>query len=403
MPEPAVIEQPKGNIGETNLGEAFDSILTKVEPVEAPIKQPEKVEKPAESKAEPKKEEPSLLDSLLQTPQKPASEPEKVEPSPTAEKSSVKDYEALYERMGIKGEKARENFEKLSQKTLELEKKNEATEKALAEQVKLREQGDPNAAAKIKDLESKLTQLEPLIEQTNLQRHPSFVAQFTQPKAKMLEQAKATLKEYAVDPATLEKALVLNGKPKAEALDAIYEQIDSPSQKGKLERLIDGIEQISVTEQEALNNAKLNNERLAEQARVQQFQQSEKHSENVKQSLDLTWKFLRDEHGLELLRDTDNPKLKEIQEQVRTTADRLMLKTTDPTELASAAILAPLASVYRNISMEQAKRIQAMEAELKDKNDSQPGLGGSGSVKTGDSKVDDNADLITAVLAGIHS
>lgn len=358
-------------------GQAFPSLLEPLEPAGTPETkvEPEKTEVPA--KQEHIKEEKYSTD-LFPELKKPVKESEAEKAAPVAETEKLKpeDLPAFYEKLGIKGEKARENFEKLTGVAHTLEKKTVELEKSLADEKKLREAGDPNAAAKIRELEGKLQELSPLVEQTNLQRHPNFIATFTQPRAKLLEMAQKTVKDFGGDPAVLEKALSLNGRARSEALDEIYSEVTSTSEREELAGMVRNIKMLDQGASDAIQNAKLHNEKLAEQERLQNFQTHEKRVENVKGNLALAEKFLRDEHNFEILKDTSDPDLKKTQDQIRSTAERLMLQTEDPAELSAAAYMAASCGVYRNIAKGQLEKIKSLEARLKDYEESEPTLNG---------------------------
>lgn len=371
-------------------GQAFPSLLEPLEPAGTPETkaEPEKVE-PVKQEALKREEKPST--DLFPELKKPATEPEPGKAASVAEPEKLKpeDQAAFYEKYGIKGEKARESFEKLTGVAHTLERKAESLEKSLAEEKKLREAGDPNAAAKIRELESKLQELSPLVEQTNLQRHPNFIATFTQPRAKLLEMAQQTVKEYGGDPVVLEKALAMTGKAMSEALDEIYAEVTSTSEREELAGMVRNIKSLDRGAAEAIQNAKLHNEKLAEHERLQNFQTHEKRVENVKGNLALAEKFLRDEHNFEILKDTSDPELKKTQDQIRSTAERLMLQTEDPAELSAAAYMAASCGVYRNIAKGQLEKIKSLEARLKDYEESEPILNGD---RPNSSKTDDEHD-----------
>lgn len=371
-------------------GQAFPSLLEPLEPAGTPETKSEPVKSEPIKEEVPKKEEKPSTD-LFAEPKKPATEPESeiLTPGVEAGEQTLEQREAFYKKYGINGAKARENFEKITGVAETLEKKTVELEKSLADEKKLREAGDPNAAAKIRELETKLQELSPLVEQTNLQRHPNFIATFTQPRAKLLEMAQKTVKDFGGDPAVLEKALSLNGRARSEALDEIYSEVTSTSEREELAGMVRNIKMLDQGASDAIQNAKLHNEKLAEQERLQNFQTHEKRVENVKGNLALAEKFLRDEHNFEILKDTTDPELKKTQDQIRSTAERLMLQTEDPAELSAAAYMAASCGVYRNIAKGQLEKIKSLEARLKDYEESEPTLNGD---RPNASKTDDEHD-----------
>lgn len=144
MAETVTVEAPTTEAGKTNLGDVlgdisgkeFPNILEPLElvgeetPHEKPEITPEKAPTKPVEEVETKKSVPTP-DDLFDIAIKP---PKTEEPAKTEEvkKLSPEDLVAYYEKLGIKGEKARENFEKLANETHARDQKIADNEKRIA-------------------------------------------------------------------------------------------------------------------------------------------------------------------------------------------------------------------------------------------------------------------------------
>lgn len=416
MPEETATAEPTEEIREfgTPLAEIFDrkmpiaeeDALPPEKKAEAPAKPEPKVEIKAEKKEpEPKKEvKPrGLPDSLFKT-----TEDEPVKPK-TDEKTELPEPVKEEVPENLKGE-ARKNFERLSDSKFQAEKKAFTAEKKSKElETKLTEaegklkSGDPDAKARIQQLEGQLQQWSGIIEQVNIEAHPWFQANFTVPKQQILEGAKTVYQEVGGNPDELEAALSLKGKTRVDKLEALLEEIPSKMIRGKIERAADQLETIDGKRTELLKNKAGISKQLQAEEQVNRSRMVEQIEREVRSNLVDAEKTLRDEFKLEVFKTVDDPNYQWWNDEIKQSnerAEHIMLKTSDPKELAIAAHLAARFPVVRTLWLEERAARVAAEVKLAKYEDTEPSLGGKGKSSENGSEDDDEKKSISSFILG---
>jgi len=246
-----------------------------------------------------------------------------------------------------------------------------------------------NLKAQNQQLMERLQQLSPVVERANIELHPAFQAQFIQPRQQMVAEGREALETAGADPAMLERAMSLTGKARIEALDEIFETVTSPTLRAKLEQVAWHIDSIDKQKAQVLADLPKAHERLQQEERIrnqQQMEQQEKHFLAVLDDsvgkLAETFPLLREIPGND---EWNATRQREIQ-----SARELLTRTTDPAQLAAAAVMATQAPRLQQWALNERKLRLAAEKELAELRGAEPSLGrrsnGSGEhedVKTG--------------------
>lgn len=389
----------------TKIADVFSKLMPTEEELEAAA--PEKVEpEPAKSeepkKVEPKKEEPAKVkDSKL-----PESvfEDAPVKVEPVKEEDAPKKIETPPELKG----KARENFQKLADSKFEVEKQlrdeRRAREKA---ETKLTE-GDPNAKARIEELERTLKAQSELVERVSLESHPEFQARYEIPRKQLLETAKTAYTDAGGNPADMEMALSLTGKARIEKLEELLAGVPSELLKRKIERANDNLEGLETERGQVLANRSVHLKQLQEQEQANKHKFLQEHEKVTKENLGKAEELLRDTHKFEVFKATDDPNFKWWNDQrakINEASETLMLRTSDPAELAVASKLAAACPVYRTMFLEERKERLALQKRLSEFEGSEPGVGGGD--KKGAAQIeaedDENLSVAEAIVKSVRA
>jgi hypothetical protein len=411
MPEQAVAEAPA--IDEPKeFGTPLEEIFARAMPgSEEEIVKPEKDEKKEEpkleakpKKAEAKKEEkpkeeskPSdLLTDILEGVKPVEKKEEKIEDT------DLKKEEAPVELKG----KAREHFERLSTEKHDLQKQLRLAQKKAEEAEKKGVDLDANTRSRLEQLEKVNQDLSQRLGRAGLELHPWFEQNFIVPRKQAMEAAVKAFKDGGGNPEDLETALKLDGRARAQRLDELYSEIPSTTLKGKVERAVDAIELIDSRKEQALKNRNAILPELQKQDQAQQAKMLSQQEQILKSNLEESRAMLRDKFGFFVFKQIDDPNyswwnddLKKMNEE----AETLMLRTSDPKELAVATNLAVVAPrLMAILKQEIAKRRQA-EKERDEYRDSQPGIGkGSRKGKAAAQEEEEDKSLTSAILDHIH-
>lgn len=350
--------------------------------------------KPA-AKEEPKPTEPTSISDLLLG----GKETAKVE-AVTEVKDPVKE-EAPPEMKG----KARENFERLSTAKFEAEKRALTSEKRIKELETKQAEGDPTAKARISQLETELTQYREIVKTAQAELDPEFQRHFTIPLKQVLENTKATFAEAGGDPDAIESALALKGRARAERLDELLDGITSETLRAEIRQGAKQLKDIGVGKDIALKNRDQWLQARQQQEQANKHRAFQEAEAQTKASLVQAESILRDQHGFEVFKTVDDPKFAWWNEQtgkMKETAEQIMLRVSDPNEMAVAAYLAAAAPRYRVLFQQEVAARQKAEKELREYKDSEPSLGGkSRGVSSLTEEEDEKMGIADAILSGL--
>jgi hypothetical protein len=345
-------------------------------------------EKPTES-AEPK----SITDILFKDKESPVPTPKKTEVEPIKEEAPPE----------MKG-KARENFDRLATAKFEAEKRAITHEKRVKELETKLAQGDPDAKARIQQLETERAQYSQLIERANLELHPRFQAEFVIPRQQLIEQAKTAAQDAGIDPQELETAMTLKGKAQADKLDELFEGIRSPTLRGKIERAVDNISNLDGRREATLKNQAVVLKQLQQQDQIQRHRQFEQQEQIVKAGLKTAQSFLQDR--FKIFSPVDDPKFSDYNERLTSDikgAEQIMLTVSDPSQMVIAAEMAARFPTLYELYVNEATEHKKTRQQLKEYRDSEPDLGGGGGRRGADlsAEEDEKLGLADAILKGL--
>lgn len=407
MPETAEIEIADEKT-EKEFGTSIADVFSKAlplddddQPEKTQEKQPEKAAVPPkvepEKKAEDKKPDKSsrLPESVFDTEPKTKVEEVKTEVEPVKVEAPPE----------LKG-KARENFEKLATKQYETEKLLREERQARTKAEEKAAKGDPDAQARVKELETQNQQMSAIVQRASLENHPEFQAKYDIPRKQLTEMAKTAFSDAGGDPAEMEAALSLTGKARIEKLEELLGRVSSDLLKRKIERANENLELVEADRSRTLQNQGEVLKQLQEKDQATRHKAFEEYEKTTKQNLVRATEILRDEHKFEVFKTVDDPNYQWWNDQfkkMQDSAETIMLKTSDPTELAVAAQLAVAAPVYRAMFHEERKARITAEDRLKQYEDGEPGIGGGEkkSQKQTESEEDEEMPLAAAIIKSV--
>ncbi len=396
---PEIAEAPAGeqsvvdNPAFGNLGEAFDAAFPSTAPKEGEERAPEppvaprKPTPPVEPVApvKPKAAEPArptleheVPDSIFSDPT-PAPEP--VKPAEPETFKGPKELRTAYDS----------TKRELAEKTVALTK--------LEEKLKTPPK-DEGAVARIAELEARNAELSDRMAAVDLQSHPAFQAKFVQPRAQLLGSASNLLKSVDKDPAALESAMALTGKQRIQALDNLFDDIESPTVRSKVAGVVDQIDAIDEQKAAVLADAKGSYERLTKMTAAQRHQQAQEQTAQLNKVFDAAVEHLRDKVGFEVLKEVDGVDWWNQQGKTAIEAARkLMFENDNPEQMAAASVLAATSGIHRGLWLKERTQRVELAKELAAIKDGEPNLRGN-SDRGADDDGDDKLTFAERVAKG---
>jgi hypothetical protein len=301
------------------------------------------------------------------------------QPAPPAPPAPAPDAEPVKEPVpeAIKTAAARENFERVSEKLFQTEKREREVQKKLSKAEEQLKAGDPNAAARIKELEGQLGQLQNVAQFVSLEYDPNFQREYVVPRRQTIESTRKAITDAGGDPAILEAALALNGAARTQKMDEVLEGISSNFVRRRVETAIDYLDRLDAygdsVKAQRTEYLKKSNEQMA----AGRHQWLEQHAKTMNGYLAEAIPYLRDQHGWAVLKKFDDPAYKEWNDKVDQTianAKRVLIDTDNPKEIAVAAVLAASAPMWKAIAMEEHAMRMKAEGKNKAREESEPGL-----------------------------
>lgn len=253
------------------------------------------------------------------------------------------------------------------------------------------------AAAKLKELEAKISEYEPLrtqlaerdaklkeydeiVARARIEDHPEFRREFIDGREKVAGRAKSIIEESGGDPKAIEHALNMpRGKARVDALKEAMEGLDSV-QSSRLGRAIDDLNDLDERAQEKRDKAKASYAELQEQEKKRDIEAKSQRAQSRGIEFDDTVRRLRG--TLEVLNKADghdkwNERADTIVKDARTFVDE------HPNADIEAEILARSIPAYRALFLESdatvtkhEAKIAELEAELKKIHSKSPSLTG---------------------------
>jgi flagellar motility protein MotE (MotC chaperone) len=386
-PEEAVIDAPSGEQPSVinspafgNLADAFDQAFpsTVDEPtddqlIDEPPPRPAKVpEKPA-AKAPPK-EEKKPAPAADEVPEAVFGEPKKEEPAPEPVAETFKGPKEL-----------RQAYDKTKAELKRLADENAKFQEQLKTPPK-----DETAQARIAELETQLREYSDTVASVKLEQHPAFVAKFVKPREQLIANAFGLLKTAEVDPAGLEKAMSLTGKPRIQALDDFFDNIESPTTRTRVAALVDQIDNIDEQKSAVLADAKGSYERLTTHDKAEQHRQAQEQTAKLEKVFDGAIEHLRDKVGFEVLKEVDGVDWWNKQGKSAIEAARaLMFQNDNPEQMAIGSVLAATSGIHRGLWLKERSQRLALAKELAEIKNADPDLSGN-SDRGGDDAEDEH-------------
>jgi hypothetical protein len=235
----------------------------------------------------------------------------------------------------------------------------------------------------IEQQRQQITELTSAFERINVEANPRFQQQFVKPIENAKEQARGLVKEIGLDPDLFDRTMALTGKARIEAMDDLTEAIKSPSVNGQLINLVTQIDSMETQKRAVLSDLKGSGARLQQEERARQAAEMQQQEKRLSGLFDQTVTHLRDKVGFEFLKKSEAAGTEDWNKKVDSilaTAEDILLRNTDETQAAAAAVLAAQAPHYRAAFLsERAARLEAQK-ELAAIKGAEPGLerGGAG-------------------------
>src|SRR6516225_9604368 len=335
-----------------------------------PTDSPKPAKTPRAPKQEPKPEPlPGVPDEVF-APPPPAPAPTPA-PAPEAEptKEPVPDT--------IKTAAARENFERVSEKLFQTEKRERDIQKKLAKAEEQLKAGDPNAQSRIQQLEQQLGQLQGVAQMVSLEYDPNYQREYVVPRQQTLQAAHKAIADGGGDPSLLEAALALKGEARTDKMDQVLDGIRSNFVRRRVEGAIDYLDQLENYSDWAKANRGEYLKKSQEQVGAQRHQYLQNHAKTMVSYLNEAIPYLRDQHGWSILRKFDSPESKDWNDkvdQIYANAKRVLVDTENPKEIAVAAVLAASAPMWKAIALQEHELRVKAEGKNRARDESEPGL-----------------------------
>lgn len=266
---------------------------------------------------------------------------------------------------------------------------------------------DAETSKLIEDLKARNQQLTTIVEQKAIRDLPWFQENFTQPRQALLAVAEKALDLAGIEEPRkhLEKAMGLNGRERIAALDQLFEAIESPTLKTKLENSIAQIEVLDDKESAFLADREGNTEKMLAAQRAQQHEQMVRQEQFVKEGLQRTVDFLSDKNAF--FRKSGKPgyeKWDSRLEEDRKVMEELSLRNDDPMKLISVVALGVRTPAILTAYERRGTIINELRKEISDLRGVRPSVNGD-RVSSGQSQerpsINPNEDLAAAGMREI--
>lgn len=311
----------------------------------------------------------------------------------------------------FKDPKRKADWEAVKKKGLEFEKKaREEMKRAADLETKIKDyeaKGKDTEAlqAKLATLEKEHAEAMELVRKVNIELDPEFRRAHVEGRANLVKQARTLVEESGLDPATIETAINLRGKPRVDAIKALEEDLGS-FQSGRLGRLIDELDALDRDAESKRSNP----EQYLETRKREDEQRTTKEREESGRRLNQSFEEARRKMSaeLEVLRPVEglawwNDQAKGIQDKARDRVSSL----TGAHDAAEMAIQAEAMPVYRDLFLSEReehaadkKKLVDAEKELKKLYGTNPGVRGNGASSNNGGAPRDFADTAVGLMNG---
>lgn len=252
--------------------------------------------------------------------------------------------------------------------------------KELETQLRDRTKPDEAAAARVAELEARISEMSAVVERSNLLEHPAFIRQFEKPLNDLREQAGSLVQSAQLDPNEFARVMSLRGNDRIKALDQLTESIESPTLRRRLERVVEEIEAKETERGKVLSDVKGNLEKLTTEDKVRQHQQFEEYKKNLGSLVDGVYDFLGKEQKIAFFQKGEGPAFEKWNQQLE--ADRsevmdMVLNCRDQSKWVGVTALGiKFPRLFEAFTKERQARIAA-ETKLAERDSSAPGLSGA--------------------------
>ena len=393
MPDTETVEAPRGTEAEASPSfdtAQLDAILEKMRPMPKMEDAQAAPAAPAEATPEPPSEPAKAPEPPATPPEAPKSAspaspfdpPPSVLGEPPAEPEKAP--ATVEEEFGEIPEKPARGF-KNKEDEANWSKMRSAHQKALEEVTRLRDEVkkkppvDEGMKAQLEDALARNAQLNAVVERNALDQHPYVRQNFDEPRKQLFNIAAGALKKIDIDPAQLGRILSLDGKERVDAMDELYEKIESPYTRERVTNAIAEIDKIEEKRAEFMADRQVNMERLTQAEKAERYRQINAEAQQLEQLMSQTVDTVRDKFGFEFLRKATEPGSEKWNERVENDIALirdLTITNKDPQKLVTATVLGVLAPHYREAWRSAVSRAKAAEARIAELEGATPSLNG---------------------------
>ncbi len=231
--------------------------------------------------------------------------------------------------------------------------------------------------AKIAETTKINQQMSDRIAVVDLQLHPEFQRQFTEPRMGLVQSATELIKESDIEPEQFDKAMKLTGKSRRQALDEIIQSVESPTLTGQLGVIFNQIEDLDRRRAGALADAKGNLERLQEHDKTVRYEHRQTEIKQLSSKVDQIESSLANDRGIIFLKrsGTDEEWNKRLDEENKVTK-YLATSCKDQDQIMTALRMGTDYPHLYNTALDWYKRLQQANAKIAEYEGSEPSLNG---------------------------
>ena len=264
----------------------------------------------------------------------------------------------------------------------------------------LRKQVSSGDNALVAELQKQVADLSAIVEQKSILDHPGFKADFVEPRKILVSRAAQVLEFANIDRPgeTLERALGLQGREKITAMDQLYEQIDSPSLRTKLENALDQIDALDDKRAQFLANREGNAARIAAEEKAREVDQRQKQESAVKSMIDETFSHLATKSAF--FRRSGKPGHEAWDKSfdaARSIVEEVALRNEDPKKLVAFITLGAFTEKILGAYMKSKGMVAERDKRIAELTGARPSINGD-RVPSGEKEPrqhDPNANLLT--------
>ncbi len=233
--------------------------------------------------------------------------------------------------------------------------------------------------ALVDQLNARIAELSAIVEKKSILDHPGFIRDFVEPrKAEVARAAKVLeLADIEKPMEVLEKAMGLQGRERIAAFDQLYDNLNSPSLRTRLENAIEKIEVLDEKRSEFLANREGNAAKIAAEEKAREMELRQQQETWAKSTIDKVFDHLATKSSF--FKKANKPGYEAWDkgyDEDRANIEELALRNDDPGKLLAAITLGVRASRILGAYAKKSAQVAQLQREIDQLRGARPSING---------------------------